>query len=286
MTDTASLRLSEKNSLRLRIKELEVINKKKSEDIDRWSEKKDSFYTKKSEQYEDDIEKNEEEISRLTTRLSDVSEGKLDEELRKTILRTTKEANSKFGKKTEGKSSKNMFKARKKDIKAGAEQPNFNKKKKNQQQYKKPDWEARKYEYKRKGEKPSEEDMSKAYDRYLKIVSELPPRKKQLLEKMENNRGFIFKDVVFYGKKPALRKRNNRDPDSVLTETQKVGSEIITIEHRIFSNRIESYQLLRDKKGNKLPKKLLETVNRRKIPEGNQKIEKLEMNEVSFPSLS
>lgn len=79
-------------------------------------------------------------------------------------------------------------------------------------------------------------NMNKSFNFFVKVSNSLPQYMKKNLKEMPNNKGYIWKDIRFYGAMPAQKNQ----PD-ILFEKQRNGimliHEITKSEHKIFEKK-------------------------------------------------
>lgn len=63
------------------------------------------------------------------------------------------------------------------------------------------------FKRKRRGGGLNQKQLEREYDKYLYNVSSLPKKKQENLKEMPGNKGYIWKNIIFYGKKPPEKKK-------------------------------------------------------------------------------
>jgi hypothetical protein len=180
------LRLNEKNNIYTRIKEVENLLSRSQKTIERFKSLDNTEFNKKQ------IEKNQKSIldnnillDSLKKRLVDVSSGDLDEEL-KNISTQAGKALKQQQILTDKKTTDKNEKKKKDKINLDKEYNTF-----------------------RKKEGISEYAIQKETERFYKNCNSIPDYIHTNLNDMPNNKGYIWKGVYLYGKKPIERSNNN-----------------------------------------------------------------------------
>jgi hypothetical protein len=93
-----------------------------------------------------------------------------------------------------------------------------------------------------------QKNAKRGYNYYLKVVNSFPDYMKKNLENMPNNKGYLWRDVVFYGDLPCEKNRN-----TVLFEKRKGGLLVIhewsKTEYKVFhKNKNDRKKLYSTKK--------------------------------------
>jgi len=173
------LRITERNIIRTDIKQNESIIKRNKETIDRLnSQERSDFNTKQIEKIKNTLKDNEEKLSLLEIRLEDISSGKLDSELTLKINTT----NDNLINKQQIAETKNKIKkeTEKKEKKINLDM-----------------------EYQsRRREGVSDYSIQKETDRFIRDCETIPDYILQNLEEMPNNKGYVWKGIMCYGKRP------------------------------------------------------------------------------------
>jgi hypothetical protein len=174
------LRISERNTVRNDIKQLESIIKRNKETIDRLrNQEKSDFNTKQIEKSKTALIENEDKLKELEVRLDNISSGKLDNELSEKINIT----NSAIKNKEQLNTDKNKIK---RETKKKEEKSNLDTEYRN-----------------RRREGISDYGIQKETDRFIRDCETIPDYILQNLEEMPNNKGYIWKGIMCYGKKPS-----------------------------------------------------------------------------------
>jgi hypothetical protein len=173
------LRIAERNIARNDIKQIESIIKRNKETIDRLkSQEKSDFNTKQIEKIKNTLKDNEQKLLSLEERLDDISTGKLDKELTEKINNT----NNNLINKQQVAETKNKLKQ---ETKKKEEKINLD------------------IEYKnRRREGVTDYTLQKETDKFIRDSEMIPDYILQNLEEMPNNKGYIWKGIMCYGKKP------------------------------------------------------------------------------------
>ena len=173
------LRIAERNIIRNDIKQIESIIKRNKETIDRLkSQEKSDFNTKQIEKIKNTLKDNEQKLLTLEERLDDISTGKLDNELSEKINNT----NNNLINKQQVAETKNKLKQ---ETKKKEEKINLD------------------IEYKnRRREGVTDYTLQKETDKFIRDCEMIPDYILQNLEEMPNNKGYIWKGIMCYGKKP------------------------------------------------------------------------------------
>ena len=173
------LRIAERNIARNDIKQIESIIKRNKETIDRLkSQEKSDFNTKQIEKIRNTLKDNEQKLLSLEERLDDISTGKLDKELTEKINNT----NNNLINKQQVAETKNKLKQ---ETKKKEEKINLD------------------IEYKnRRREGVTDYTLQKETDKFIRDSEMIPDYILQNLEEMPNNKGYIWKGIMCYGKKP------------------------------------------------------------------------------------
>jgi hypothetical protein len=174
------LRITERNIVRNDIKQIESIIKRNKETIDRLkSQEKSDYNTKQIEKIKNVMKDSEQKLSILEERLEDISSGKLDDELSTKINNT----NTNLLNKQQVAETKNKLKQ---ETKKKEEKINLD------------------IEYKnRRREGVTDYTLQKETDKFIRDCEMIPDYILQNLEEMPNNKGYIWKGIMCYGKKPA-----------------------------------------------------------------------------------
>lgn len=173
------LRIAERNIVRNDIKSIESTIKRNKETIERLkSQDKSDFNLKQIEKIKNILKDSEQKLSSLDERLNDISSGKLDSELTKKINTTNNNLLNK-------------------------QQVAENKNKQKQETKKKEEKIHLDIEYRnRKREGVTDYTLQKETDKFIRDCESIPDYILQNLEEMPNNKGYIWKGIMCYGKKP------------------------------------------------------------------------------------
>lgn len=173
------LRIAERNIVRIDIKQIESVIKRNKETIDRLkSQEKSDFNTKQIEKNKISLKDNEQKLLVLEERLEDITSGKLDNEMTAKINSTNTDLLSK----QQIAETKNKIK---KETKKKEEKIHLDTEYKN-----------------RKREGVTEYTLQKETDKFIRDCETIPDYILQNLEEMPNNKGYIWKGIMCYGKKP------------------------------------------------------------------------------------
>ena len=173
------LRIAERNIVRIDIKQIESVIKRNKETIDRLkSQEKSDFNTKQIEKNKIALKDNEQKLLVLEERLEDITSGKLDNEMTEKINSTNTDLLSK----QQIAETKNKIK---KETKKKEEKIHLDTEYKN-----------------RKREGVNEYTLQKETDKFIRDCETVPDYILQNLEEMPNNKGYIWKGIMCYGKKP------------------------------------------------------------------------------------
>ena len=174
------LRIAERNIVRNDIKQIESIIKRNKETIDRLkAQEKSDYNTKQIEKIKNTMKDSEQKLMVLEERLENISSGKLDNELTVKINNT----NTNLLNKQQVAETKNKLKQ---ETKKKEEKINLD------------------IEYKnRKREGVTDYTLQKETDKFIRDCEMIPDYILQNLEEMPNNKGYIWKGIMCYGKKPA-----------------------------------------------------------------------------------
>ena len=173
------LRIAERNIVRIDIKQIESVIKRNKETIDRLkSQEKSDFNTKQIEKNKIALKDNEQKLLVLEERLEDITSGKLDNEMTEKINST----NTGLLSKQQIAETKNKIK---KETKKKEEKIHLDTEYKN-----------------RKREGVNEYTLQKETDKFIRDCETVPDYILQNLEEMPNNKGYIWKGIMCYGKKP------------------------------------------------------------------------------------
>ena len=176
------LRLSEKNNINNRNRELGSFITRKQKTIHRMKQGDvTEFIAKKIRKLQDEIDNHNNEITNNETRIENLERGNLDEELLAEFTETKKIQEEKASKKREKKAAVEAYKKEKKAI--------------SQQYYQ----EEREYgrNQRRKGW-----EMKKSEKYFFNVVDSLPDYMKKNLKNMPANKGYVWRGVYFYGELP------------------------------------------------------------------------------------
>jgi hypothetical protein len=222
-------RLAEKNKVLSEIKLVESLIKRSRETLDRVKGQDDSVFTRTQiSKLSDVITENENKLAALQQKQIDISAGKFDDEIR------IENANvlSKIHKKEEF----------------------TNKKKKDKEDEKKNDSDLLKKHYEKTNRYEfSESFWEKEERRYYKNCDSLPQWIRDKLKDMPCNKGYIWRDLWFFGEKYAPFTKN-----CTMFENLKGG---ITIIHEIDAD----YHKIYEKVGRNNNKTLIEKIKRNKF---------------------
>jgi hypothetical protein len=222
-------RLAEKNKVLSEIKLVESLIKRSRETLDRVKGQDDSVFTRTQiSKLSDVITENENKLAALQQKQIDISAGKFDDEI------MTENANvlSKIHKKEEF----------------------TNKKKKDKEDEKKNDSDLLKKHYEKTNRYEfSESFWEKEERRYYKNCDSLPQWIRDKLKDMPCNKGYIWRDLWFFGEKYAPFTKN-----CTMLENLKGG---ITIIHEIDAD----YHKIYEKVGRNNNKTLIEKIKRNKF---------------------
>jgi len=222
-------RLAEKNKVLSEIKLVESIIKRNRESVDRLKGQEDSVFTRTQiSKLSTGISENESKLEALQQRQIDISTGKLDDEI-----------------KIENENLLNKI-HRKEEV--------TNKKKKDKQDEKKNDSELLKKHYEKTNRYEfSESFWEKEERRYYKNCDSLPQWIRDKLKDMPSNKGYIWRDLWFFGEKYVPFTKN-----CTMLENLKGG---ITIIHEIDAD----YHKIYEKAGRSNNKTLTDKIKRNKF---------------------
>ena len=222
-------RLAEKNKVLSEIKLVESLIKRSRETLDRLKGQDDSVFTRTQiSKLSGVITENENKLAELQQKQSDISAGKFDEE----IKIESENVLSKIHKKEEF----------------------TNKKKKDKEDEKKNDSDLLKKHYEKTNRYEfSESFWEKEERRYYKNCDSLPQWIRDKLKDMPCNKGYIWRDLWFFGEKYAPFTKN-----CTMMENLKGG---ITIIHEIDAE----YHKVYEKVGRNNNKTLIEKIKRNKF---------------------
>ena len=222
-------RLAEKNKVLSEIKLVESLIKRSRETFDRLKGQDDSVFTRTQiSKLSDVITENENKLVELQQKQSDISAGKFDEE----IKTESENVLSKIHKKEEF----------------------TNKKKKDKEDEKKNDSDLLKKHYEKTNRYEfSESFWEKEERRYYKNCDSLPQWIRDKLKDMPCNKGYIWRDLWFFGEKYAPFTKN-----CTMMENLKGG---ITIIHEIDAD----YHKVYEKVGRNNNKTLIDKIKRNKF---------------------
>jgi chromosome segregation ATPase len=168
------IRRKEINKLNVQLKSLRKFNERDTETIGRYRNMKYSeFNINKISELKDKITDREMEIQNLEKRIQNINIGLIDTELQNEINKTT----VLFLNKKEKSQTKKLLDKKNKDE---DKKKSLNYYKNNRKQY---------------------VNYDKEYKFFLKKCSSLPKHLSKNLKNMPNNKGYIFKNIYFYGKK-------------------------------------------------------------------------------------
>jgi len=222
-------RLSEKNKVLSEIKLIESLIKRNRESVDRLKGQEDSVFTRTQiSKLSTGISEHESKLEALQQRQIDISAGKLDDEI-----------------KIENENLLNKIQ-RKEEV--------TNKKKKDKQDEKKNDSELLKKHYEKTNRYEfSESFWEKEERRYYKNCDSLPQWIRDKLKDMPSNKGYIWRDLWFFGEKYVPFTKN-----CTMFENLKGG---ITIIHEIDAE----YHKIYEKVGRSNNKTLTDKIKRNKF---------------------
>jgi len=222
-------RLSEKNKVLSEIKLIESLIKRNRESVDRLKGQEDSVFTRTQIlKLSTGISEHESKLEALHQRQIDISAGKLDDEI-----------------KIENENLLNKIQ-RKEEV--------TNKKKKDKQDEKKNDSELLKKHYEKTNRYEfSESFWEKEERRYYKNCDSLPQWIRDKLKDMPSNKGYIWRDLWFFGEKYVPFTKN-----CTMFENLKGG---ITIIHEIDAE----YHKIYEKVGRSNNKTLTDKIKRNKF---------------------
>jgi hypothetical protein len=222
-------RLAEKNKVLSEIKLVESIIKRNRESVDRLKGQEDSVFTRTQiSKLSTGISEYESKLEALQQRQIDISAGKLDDEI-----------------KIENENLLNKIQ-RKEEV--------TNKKKKDKQDEKKNDSELLKKHYEKTNRYEfSESFWEKEERRYYKNCDSLPQWIRDKLKDMPSNKGYIWRDLWFFGEKYVPFTKN-----CTMFENLKGG---ITIIHEIDAE----YHKIYEKVGRSNNKTLTDKIKRNKF---------------------
>jgi len=173
------LRISEKNSIHAKLIEMKSYLKNKKQAILRFSQSEKNL--SKIPVLKEEAEKLEEDIRSLYERVDLINAGKLDEEISESARKNN-----------ELVEEKKALKKKKKEL---IEKDKAERKKKSMDYYNKTRSIQREERY--------EEKNKNYYQKYFfKVEKSIPGYLLQKLNKMPNNKGYIFRDVYLYGRLP------------------------------------------------------------------------------------
>ena len=187
-----SIRITLKNKILQDIKDTNYFINKNKESINslRASELNIDFISSRIIKVNEDISKKQEILNILEKKLSDLENGDLDEEIKNEMKRNSDIISGK------------SIESRQKKIKTREEDTIKLKK-----LFTKEKIDRRCFKYEKK-------DFDYSYRFYIKTVSKLPNHIAENLRDMPNNKGYIFKNIHFYGEK-------NKDNSGLLTFFEK-----------------------------------------------------------------
>lgn len=222
-------RLAEKNKVLSEIKLIESLIKRNRESVDRLKGQEDSVFTRTQiSKLSTGISEHESKLEALQQRQIDISAGKLDDEIN-----------------SENENLLNKIQ-RKEEV--------TNKKKKDKQDEKKNDSELLKKHYEKTNRYEfSESFWEKEERRYYKNCESLPQWIRDKLKDMPSNKGYIWRDLWFFGEKYAPFTKN-----CTMFENLKGG---ITIIHEIDAD----YHKIYEKVGRSNNKTLTDKIKRNKF---------------------
>ena len=172
------LHIAERNIVRNDIKQIESNIKRNKETIDRLkSQEKSEFNIKQIEKIKINLKDNEQKLLLLESRIQDISIGKLDNELTHKINST----NNNLLEKQQIAETKNKLKqeTKKKEQKINLD-----------------------IEYKnRKREGVNDYTIRKETDKFIRDCETIPDYIMQNLDEMPNNKGYIWKGIMCFGKR-------------------------------------------------------------------------------------
>ena len=191
-----SIRITLKNKILQDIKDTNYFINKNKESINslRASELNIDFISSRIIKVNEDISKKQEILNILEKKLSDLENGDLDEEIKTEMKRNSDLISEK------------SVESRQKKIKTREEDTIKLKK-----LFTKEKIDRRCFKYEKK-------DFDYSYRYYIKTMSKLPNHISENLRDMPNNKGYIFKNIHFYGEK-------NKDNSGLLTLFEKKYEE-------------------------------------------------------------
>lgn len=212
------LRLFEKNKLASDLKSLETSLKRASDTIERLRHQDQSLFTKTQiEKLQEKKKEYEDEMSQLIQRQCDLSSGKLDDVLNESYESDLKKIQKK--------------------------QEITHRKKKDKEEEKKIDSEiSKKYHHKQNRYEFSEAFWEKEEKKYYKNCDSLPLWMKDKLKDMPSNKGYIWRDLWFFGEKHVPFTKN-----CVMFESLKgvtVIHEIDADYHRVYEKHGKANKVL------------------------------------------
>ena len=196
MNNITSMRITEKNKIDLLIKQSLNIIKRNEETIIRLkNQSKTDFNIDQIKKLKQGINEKKMFIDTMNERIQLLNKGNLDTELQEAMLETQKEIERKNNEK---KSRENI------NTESNAARHN-----KSKQIY---DDDIKQY----KKERYQQKDFDNTYKYFCKVIDTIPSYMLEKLDDMPNNKGYIWRDVYFYGTLPAekgpvvmFEKKNN-----------------------------------------------------------------------------
>ena len=223
------IRLSEKNLIKIDIKDKQVSISRNKETIKRLSniQEHQSFYKKQIEKLNEKIKEDEQKILEYEEKLVQITNGSLDDELMNKRISN----NDKMKKRDDISNKKVIEKNEKKDE----------------------DKKILDNEYKifRKNDGTSEYSLNKETNKFFDNINKIPDYMKQNLRDMPMNKGYIWKNILFFGELP---KESN-----TLILFEKCKNNILKI-HEISYDRHLIYE-----KNAKNQKQLISNIERKHI---------------------
>ena len=187
-----------KNDIRLHKKLLEN-NQKTISNLTQ--QKATNFVINKVKKLGEKVKEIKSQIIILEKKIKDIDTGALDDEIEKSLLEEQKKLDEKLNIKSRRKNEETKIKSERSKI--------------SKNYYEKNRQTMRKQRYNQRGWKS-------CYNYYVRTSQKLPHYMKKNLSNMPNNKGYLWRDIAFYGERPP-----ERNKPTVLFQRERDGSMII-----------------------------------------------------------
>jgi len=184
----------------------------------------------KKKDIENLIYKKEEELSSLEKKINDIDVGVYDNQISTEVKNNTQKVTKEL------KDLKIKKEKQRKDLREVME---------DQRVYRRDNYE--------KTDKQKERDYSKVYDRFMTVIESVPKYMREALQRMPNNKGYIFRGCWFFG----LQKEEPNQPTILFEKSKGIMRihEIWPHEHLIFEKKGKEQKRLVSRK-QRLKKKM------------------------------